>query len=223
MPGIEDVFVLSVTTADLLRNLFVALVCGFIISQFYLWRFPRSSAYPAFTNSLVVLSMITALVIMIIGNNLARAFGLVGAMSIIRFRTAVKDPQDIIFIFFSLAVGMAAGVGLLAVAFMSTLAIGLTAIGLPRLMQPSSLRKEYVVQFPYTSGPESSEEYSAVLEKHCRSHRLMSARSGGENEPVRLALHVVMKDEDGGTRLVDELGSVPGVGNITLFSDQESA
>jgi len=49
---------------------------------------------------------------MVIGNNLARAFGLVGAMSIIRFRTAIKETQDIIFIFFALAIGMASGVGL---------------------------------------------------------------------------------------------------------------
>ena len=221
MPGMEDILVLSVTITDLVRNLFAALVCGFTISRFYMWRHPRSSAYPAFTNSLTVLAMITALIIMIIGNNLARAFGLVGAMSIIRFRTAVKDPQDIVFIFFSLAVGMAAGVGLLAVAYTATLFIGLTAIGLPRLVQKTGQRKEYMLQFPYEAGDEESPAYDAVLEKYCRSHRTISVRSVGDGQPVRLALHVVLREDDGATALVEEMRNVPGVGSVTLFSDQE--
>ena len=68
------------------------------------------------------------LVMLVIGSNLARAFGLVGAMSIIRFRTAVKDTHDIVFIFFTLAVGLASGVGMYAAAWLGTAAIGLTVM-----------------------------------------------------------------------------------------------
>ena len=77
-------------------------------------------------SSLVTLAMITAVVIMAIGNNLARAFGLVGAMSIIRFRTAVKDTQDLVFIFLALAMGSAAGVGFHRLAVVATLVVGAT-------------------------------------------------------------------------------------------------
>lgn len=68
--------------------------------------------------------MITAIVIMVIGNKLARALGVVGAMSIIRFRTAVKDAADIMFIFFALSIGLAAGVKLYSIAFFGTLFVG---------------------------------------------------------------------------------------------------
>ena len=105
-------------------SLAVALICGVLLSWLYR-RTYRGTAYSmTFDRALVTLTVITAIVIMVIGNNLARAFGLVGAMSIVRFRTAVKDAQDLVFIFFSLAVGLASGVGLYTLAVASTLFVG---------------------------------------------------------------------------------------------------
>ena len=71
------------------------------------------------------LSVITSLVIMVIGDNLARAFGLVGTLSIIRFRTAIKDTMDIVYIFLGLTIGMAAGIGYHKIAIAGTIMIGL--------------------------------------------------------------------------------------------------
>ena len=132
LQGFQNILITSITAEELLGNLFMALICGFTISLVYrsIYNGPNYSA--KFVQSMVVLSMITALVIMVIGNNLARAFGLVGAMSIIRFRTAVKDTHDIVFIFFSLAVGMAAGVGLKVLAFFGTMFIGVIMLGLSK-------------------------------------------------------------------------------------------
>lgn len=118
---LQNILSFSLTTGQVVRNLAVALVCGLLISRFYAWVTGRPGQSRTFSGSLIALSLITAVVIMVIGNNLARAFGLVGAMSIVRFRTAVKDVQDIVFIFFSLAIGMAAGVGQAAVAFITAL------------------------------------------------------------------------------------------------------
>jgi hypothetical protein len=88
----------------------VALFAGLILTCLYRITYKGAGYTAGFVGSIILLTLITALVIMVIGNNLARAFGLVGAMSIIRFRTAVKDVMDIVFIFFALAVGMASGV-----------------------------------------------------------------------------------------------------------------
>ena len=81
-----DLFPISVYTV--LTNLAVSLACGIVIALVYRFIYKGPSYSATYVNSLVLLSLITTLVIMIIGNNLARAFGLVGAMSIIRFRTA---------------------------------------------------------------------------------------------------------------------------------------
>ncbi len=112
MNSIQDIYSIlqfSLSPGMFVRNLVVAFICGFIISRIYCWSSRSSSNSRNFVNSLIAMAMITAVVILVIGNNLARAFGLVGAMSIIRFRTAVKDVQDIVFIFFSLRSGWPPG------------------------------------------------------------------------------------------------------------------
>ena len=124
---------LALSPQQAATNLAVALMCGLIVARFYRWVTHRSSNANNFVSALIVLAMITCIVIMVIGNNLARAFGLVGAMSIIRFRTAVKDVRDIVFIFFSLAGGMAAGVGLTAISLGGIVVIGLAMLGVEKV------------------------------------------------------------------------------------------
>jgi hypothetical protein len=108
----------------------VALICGLLLSIIYRATYRGPSYSVTFVNSLVLLTIISSIVIMVIGNNIARAFGLVGAMSIIRFRTAIRDTMDLVYIFLSLAIGMACGVGLTAVALVGSLIAGLVVLGL---------------------------------------------------------------------------------------------
>ena len=146
---VQSLFQLSLTPAVIVTNIGVALLCGAGVSGFYTWANGRPAYARAYVGSLISLAMITAVVIMVIENNLARAFGLVGAMSIIRFRTAVKDVQDIVYIFFSLTVGMAAGVGLSAIAFLGTISIGFVMVGLSKIRIRAQARREYLLQFAY--------------------------------------------------------------------------
>ena len=116
----QNLAVFPNSTADVLANLVVAFLCGLMMSIVYRLTYRGPSYSVTFVNSLVLLSIISAIVIMVIGNNIARAFGLVGAMSIIRFRTAIRDTMDLVFIFLSLALGMACGVGLNLLALLGT-------------------------------------------------------------------------------------------------------
>lgn len=135
---LQNTFFLDV--GQVIEGLAVALVCGFLVSLLYRWTCRGPNYSITFVNALPALSMITAIVIMVIGNNLAHAFGLVGALSIIRFRTAIKDIHDIvfIFIFFSLAVGIAAGVGLYSTAIIGTIFIGVSILILSRINYASA-------------------------------------------------------------------------------------
>lgn len=188
---------LGFTFDDIIRNLFVSFLCGFIVSVFYRLSYRGISYSSVFVSSLVALSMITAMVIMVIGNNLARAFGLVGAMSIIRFRTAIKDTQDIVFIFFALAVGMASGVGFHLIALVGTFLVGLIILLFSKLNYGVVKRRDYLVQFTYsgTSGEESS-LYLDVLRKHCRTFNLVNVRSISSDK-IEVSYHVRLKDKRG--------------------------
>ena len=201
-------------------NLIMALLCGLVISIFYRlsYRGPHYSA--SFVQALVILAMVTALVIMVIGNNLARAFGLVGAMSIIRFRTAVKDTQDIVFIFFSLAAGMAAGVGLKSLAFLGTFMIGLIIFTLHRVRFAQPHKKQFLLQFQFQLEGEES-PYIAILDQYCRSHKLVNMQSLGEMNQFELSFYVELRRKDQHGQMLKELNSVALVQHVRLYLDED--
>jgi uncharacterized membrane protein YhiD involved in acid resistance len=165
--------------------------------------------------------LITSFVIEVIGSNLARAFGLVGAMSIIRFRTAVKDTQDIVFIFFALACGMAAGAGLYAVALTASLVVGGIALLLTQWDFGKRNRREYLLHFVYDPIGEGDAPYIAVLRSHCTRHKIINLKTGGENEPIELSFYVHLQKTNDGSELVKALRKIPNISRVNLFFDEE--
>lgn len=113
----------ALTVEDVLLNFFVASVTGAVI--FLSYRISHSgSAYSArFNVSLVMLTLVTTLVMNVIGNNIALSLGMVGALSIVRFRTAIKDPRDTVYIFWCVAVGICCGVSEYLIAGVGTAVI----------------------------------------------------------------------------------------------------
>lgn len=176
MNGFQDFqsfLTLGLGPAQVLRNLGAACSCGLLVAFFYQGVTQRQAHNRAFILSLVGLSLITSPVIRVIGNNLARAFGLVGTMSIIHFRTAVKDVQDVVFIFFSLAAGMAAGVGMYAAAFIGTGAVGAALLFLSRLGSLAQKRREYLLLLSYLPVAGEEAPYLQVFKTYCTTHQLI--------------------------------------------------
>lgn len=212
----------AVTGADIFSSLIVALACGVAIAWIYRWTYRGTSYAPSFVRSMVVLPMVTALVMLVIGSNLARAFGLVGAMSIIRFRTAVKDTHDIVFIFFTLAVGLAAGVGMHAAAWIGTLVIGVTVLGTTGFGFGHVQRNAMLLEFAYdAAGAPSTPIYQAVLDKHCRGSSVLSVRQPTEGEELLVTMHTRLKRTAGASELVAELRALDRVSRVSLYYDDE--
>lgn len=206
---------------DILWNLVLALLCGLAIAFVYRRTANGSGYAPSFLNSLVLLTLITALVIMIIGNNLARAFGLVGAMSIIRFRTAVKDTIDIVFIFFALGVGLAAGSGSHAIAVTGTIFIGAVIMLLSRMPATAGRRREYLLRISLEGGDAASTAHLDVIERYCRKHRMVDVTARGGSEAMELSYYVHVKDAGRNQEFIRDLRAVPSIGHVSLFFDDE--
>jgi len=215
---------LSTLASDIgqaVANMAIALLCGFFVSLLYRRTYHKSTYSVTFASSIAPLAMITALVIMVIGNNLARAFGLVGALSIIRFRTAIKSPQDIVFIFFALAVGMAAGVGLHLSAIVGTVFIGLSIFVLSRFNHAVPRKGDFLLRFTFSSeGEEAS--YEPLLEAYCARYKLVRLKSVKKGAFLELSFHVRFKDREKKELFVQELGRVPGVDRVNLFVGEEA-
>ena len=222
MDALENISVLEREIAFLgsgqfVANMATALTCGLLIAFFYRLTYRRQGRSAVFVNSLVALSMITTIVITVIGNNLARAFGLVGALSIIRFRLAVKDVKDIVFIFFALAVGMATGVDLLLTAITGTVFIGIIVFVLSRTHGARPNRREFRLLFSFTppAEPGNQAPYRPVLEKHCKRCELVKAKPSKVGDALALSYSVDLK-KTGGEGLVRELCQIPGVSRAVL-------
>jgi uncharacterized membrane protein YhiD involved in acid resistance len=202
----------------ILKNLSVALLCGLIIALVYRITYKGASYSAQFVNSLVLLSLITSVVIMVIGNNLATAFGLVGAMSIIRFRTAVRDVQDIVFIFFSLAIGLAAGVGLGMLAIIGTVFIGLVVFIVIATDINAPKKRHYMLQIGFSDGAQQ-QEIEEVLRKYCRSFKLVSYQGNEISSLIQAYYHVKLARESTHSTLVNEIRALSSTDTVSLFFD----
>ena len=215
----QNLAVFPTSSADVLVNLLVALVCGLILSVIYRITYRGPSYSVTFVNSLVLLSIIASIVIMVIGNNIARAFGLVGAMSIIRFRTAIRDTMDLVFIFLALALGMACGVGLNIVAITGTLLAGLVVVVLTFTHFGAPRRRHFLLQIIYHAAEQT--DLSHLLARFCRSLKLVSLKNVGLEDLTESNYHITLRDARKTEEMVRTLRQTPGVQQVNVFFDED--
>lgn len=218
----QDIELFPVTVLDVFTNMLVALACGVIIALVYRFIYKGPSYSVTYVNSMVLLALVTSLIMLVIGNNLARAFGLVGAMSIIRFRTAVRDVQDIVFIFFSLAVGMASGVGLHIIALFGTVFISIVAVVLVTFNFGAPGKREFLLQIAFISTPENESKMESILKKYCKKIQLVNMKNLGD-ESVEIFYHVNFKNKEKSSEMLRALNGMEQILNVNLFFDQDDA
>jgi uncharacterized membrane protein YhiD involved in acid resistance len=118
----------TITVMQATVNLLVAFVCAVIIYTVYFFTSKDVKPTASFAKTILLVTLSTCLVLMLIGSNLALSLGMVGALSVIRFRAAVKDSRDAAFVFYAIAVGMTAALGVYSLAVMGTIFIGCAVI-----------------------------------------------------------------------------------------------
>ena len=150
-----DIFSLSMSPLQVIVTLLMALVVGGFICFVYKKTFGGVMYSRNFNLSLIVLTMVTALMLMLINNSLALSLGMVGALSIIRFRTAIKDPMDTVFMFWSIVIGIITGAGYITVAILAALLLGALFLAL-NLLSGKLHTNSYLVVMRYTPEGESA-------------------------------------------------------------------
>jgi uncharacterized membrane protein YhiD involved in acid resistance len=171
---IADIGVI-VSTGQMITCLVVASILSTIIAKVYQYSYKDASFSPAFMHTLVICGMVIGAVMLIIGSNIARAFSLVGALSIIRFRNAVKDPRDVAFIFLVMAIGMACGTGFYQIAVTLTIISSVAIILMANLQFGSSRLEEKIVKIQAPLVQNFEGIFDPVLKNHSRSFSLISA------------------------------------------------
>ena len=216
---LADLQLFPLGIGEVLTGLAVALACGLVIALVYRATYRGTSYSGGYVGSLILLTLITALVIMVIGNNLARAFGLVGAMSIIRFRTAVKETHDIVFIFFALSTGLASGAGMYLIGITGAIAISAVAWVASRVNDAGPRRPEYLIELVTAGDPIPAEELEDVFDRYCSRHRLVNIKRLNEPEAAlgEYSFYVVLRDRRKAPEFAAVLEQLSGVMRVHVL------
>lgn len=187
----------------------VCLLCVYSISLVYRFTHQGSSYSQSFVQTLVVMGLVTTLIMIVIGSNIARAFSLVGALSIIRFRNAIKETRDVGFIFFAMAAAMACGTRFYVLAVLATSAINSVLV----LMHVANFGTSRVVpERLLTVHMPAGVDAESVLDPTLRL--LFDAYSLVNMETIRNGLYTAIvfsvrpKPKITGTQVLDEISKV---------------
>lgn len=212
----NDILKKSFTELDVFHNVtyFEVLVCMVIaiaVAMFIYFIYKhtyRGVVYShTFNVSIVMMCLITSLIILTISSNIILSLGMVGALSIVRFRTAVKDPMDIVFMFWAIAAGIATGGGIYSVAILGSLIIGATMVVMSRVKTRHS---RYILVVHYRDeAKESLEPAIAGLNGKIKSKTV----SKGLTE---INVEVGLKDDN--TEFLNRITEIPGVADASLVS-----
>lgn len=190
-----------------LLTMAVALVLGLLIAIVYRVSYRGVLFSRAFAVSLLAMEVITTLILLTITSNVVLSLGMVGALSIIRFRTAIKDPLDIVFLYYSICAGIMCGAGLLGLAAIGTVIVGVILVVASRLPAAAD---SYILMI--TVNPEDEEPIVKYIEKSTKRSKLKS-KALVENT-VELSMEVTLIA--GSTKFLNKLNAYPGVSSVTL-------
>jgi len=191
-----------------------AVVC-FVLMLFIYYIYKKSYTEVLYSKNmnitLMVVGLVTCFVVMVIANNIALALGMVGALSIVRFRSAIKDPLDIAFIFWSITIGILTGVSAYGLAFVATLFIGIVIIILTKKIQIS---KPYLVVMEGSEFKEMT--INSVLRRYCSNFKTRSTVLSSDKNDLTIEVRVKSKLKVQG--LVEELKELKGITKVMLIS-----
>ena len=202
-----------------LVRLLVALILGAAAALVYRFSRAKAEVAPSFTATLVLLSILIAMVTQVIGDNVARAFSLVGALSIVRFRTVVRDTQDTAFVIFSVGVGMAVGAGYpwLAVAGIVVVAIAAFAMKQNETVAAGPVGTEpFELRVRVGIGHDPQVVVRPALDLHASDRRLMSLATSRQGLAIDATFRASLRDIASADALLRALNTSEGVQTVTL-------
>ena len=178
---------------------------------FFIYRLVTRKSFYAqtFNLSLIAMAVITAAIILTIQSNIVLSLGMVGALSIIRFRTAIKDPLDLVFLYWSISIGIICGAGLSVIAVILTLLISLVVLG----MQKYPLKKLSMILVVNSTDIDSDTAILETVAKYSENYKVKSKNL----TPSSLDMVIEIK-VDAESRLVREVLNIEGVTSASILS-----
>jgi len=204
---------------EVLINMLLALIGGVIISIVYRYTHKGLSYSQSFTLTIIFVTVIVSIVMMVIGASVARAFALVGAMSIIRFRTVVKDTKDTSYVFAGLSIGLAAGTGNYFIVLAGTAFISIMAITLYKFNFGSLYKSEFILRMNFDQNY-SSEHYLEQIQQFAKRSNMLHIEPSAEGRFLNLTYDIVLKEGMTAEEFTSSLDKIEGLSQIVLIASK---
>jgi uncharacterized membrane protein YhiD involved in acid resistance len=203
-----------------LLSLLMSFVLGLVVAALYAGTHRGLSYSRNMVHSIVLLSMIVTMVMLVVGDSIARAFGLVGALAIIRFRTVVRDARDTTFIFLALAVGIAIGAQQFSVAVVGTLVIGMVAT----LLQLSGFatRHSDTGMLRVRGAGSLTQRLEEVLGNWCRTFELVALREAADGSNAEYSYEIRLFHPSEREELLRAVRAVQGTTQVTVAIEEKA-
>jgi uncharacterized membrane protein YhiD involved in acid resistance len=208
----------SATEAASLATLLLVVILSFVLSTTLAWVYQKTfrglSYSRNYVQAIVLISIISSVIIQAVGDSLARGIGIMAAMAIIRFRTNLKDPRDTLFLFSSLAAGIACGAYAFTVAIVGTLAFSLAAMLLYYSPLGPNSFFDGMLRFNLPNVSDDRSQLDKIMSQYCKAFSLVTLREIEQGERLDYAYHIKMrrgKTHEGLLAELKTLGSLQGV------------
>lgn len=212
--------ILQLTLTEILLNILLAFVLGVVVALVHRYTSRGKAVSSSFLHTLVILSMVVALVMMVIGNSIARAFSLVGALSIIRFRTVVKENRDIAFVFFALAAGMAAGIGNYPIAIYGVGLILLLLLAMDFIRFGVAPTGVYMMRFQRIPEDNERDDVQKALDKLTSSYTHLSVKTVKMGAFIEHSFLVRLKRGVSEQQVISQLSALEGMERVTMLAEE---
>ena len=200
----------SFSTLDVLLALGLSFVLGLFIFLIYKKTYQGVMYSDSFGVSLIAMSMITSLVIIAVTSNVVLSLGMVGALSIVRFRTAIKEPMDIAFLFWAIAVGIVLGAGLLPLAIIGSVIIGIIIV----IFSTRKIGDTPYILVVNCENEETENTANTLIKEEAKKSVLKS--KAVNKLGIELTYEIRIKDDN--TGFVNRVSACEGVTNAVLVS-----
>lgn len=212
----------SVSVLTLVFTILLAFVLSSILAFVYQKTFRGLSYSRNYVQSVVLISIISTVVIQSVGDSLARGFGIMAAMAIIRFRTNFKDPRDTLFLFASLAAGIACGSYTFLIAIIGTLGFSLAAIILYHSPLGPNSYFDGMLRFNVPVDCADQQKLELVLRDYCKAFALVTLREIAQAQQLDYVYHIKMRKNKQREALMAGLRSIDGLQGLSLMMQEST-
>ena len=201
-------------------NLILATILSLIISYVYRRTHTGLSYSQSFAFTIVIIGVLITIVMMVIGSNLAVAFGALGAFSLVRFRTAVKDTKDTVYIFLSVALGMAVGTSNYMIAIVGTVVLVILIAIMHKFNFGSTKKYNYILTYSIISELTGDNRIKEVFKKFLKGESLLNVTAREHGKTLDMTFNINFFKEEELDDFTRKLGNIEGVSNVNVIASK---